>query len=310
MAQTHQYTWQGRLSKLFLLTSFSGLLAGSIFQLHAEVITPDGPWQTVTTPVTVTGEVITSSTTTDPGNAYWNNPTADATLCANVGCFVTGASYFAGDPNSPNLENPVYLGQNDGSPILDFYWSGGPVTAQLLGEVAGLAGRNWLGWYEQGATLTAANRGTAWDVVFTGDSGVGTIVNFTPTQNFGLWFLADFASSAVGVSDADIIAALDAGGRFTESSRNGPASGTTNQYFAAFARSAAAAQILPTDFWIGVEDVFLANADRDFNDMLLRLTVVPEPGYYVILSLGLAGIWLLHRRYIRKGAARGLSDAA
>jgi hypothetical protein len=295
---------QGGLRKLFLF-SFSGLLAGSAVLLQGSIVTPNGPWQTVTTPVTVTGEVITSPTTTDPGDAYWNNATDDGASCANVGCFVTGSSFFAGDPNSPSLDDPVYLGENNGSAVADFYWSGAPVTAQLLGEVAGLAGRNWLGWYEQGATLTSANRGTAWDVVFTGDSTVGAVVNFTPTQNFGLWFLADFASSAAGVSDADIVAALDASGRFTESSRNGASTGSGNQYFAAFARSAASADILPADFWIGVEDVFLAGADRDYNDMLLRLTVVPEPHYYVILSLILVGIWLVHRRHLGKGAARG-----
>jgi hypothetical protein len=74
---------------------------------------------------------------------------------------------------------------------------------------------------------------------------------------------------------------------------------------AAFARSAASAEILPAEFWIGVEDVFLAGADRDYNDMLLRLTVAPEPGYYVILSLGLMGIWLFHRHSMKKRAARG-----
>jgi hypothetical protein len=288
--------------RAFLLTL---ALAAHALVVRADVVVPNGPWQTVATPVTVTGEVITSPTNNNlTSDAYWNNNTLDATTCANIGCFITGTGFFSGNPNSPNLSNPVYLGNNDGSAINDFYWSGptgGSTT--MLAEVAGLAGRNWLGWYEQGAVLTAANRGTSWDVVFTGDATVGTTVAFTPTYNFGLWFLADFAETAAGISDDDIITALGAGGRFTESSRNSAAAGTTNQYFTAFARSAASAQTIPTEFWIGIEDVYLPIADRDYNDMVLRLTVVPEPGYYVALSIGLLGIWLFHRRYIRKNDA-------
>jgi hypothetical protein len=288
--------------RAFLLAT---VFAAQAVVVQASVVIPNGPWQVVQTPVTVTGEVITSPVNNNStSSAYWNNNTFDANNCANIGCFVTGSSYFAGNPNSPNLSNPVYLGKNDGSAINDFYWSGATGgSTTMLAEVAKLAGSNWLGWYQQGATLTAANRGTAWDVVFTGTDSVGTTVVFTPTQNFGLWFLADFASDPSGVTDNDIITALNTGGRFTESSRNAAASDQQNQYYTAFARSAASAQILPTEFWIGIEDVFLPNADKDYNDMVLRLTVVPEPGYYVALSIGLLGIWLFHRRYIRKSEA-------
>jgi hypothetical protein len=284
---------------------FTLVLAAHAAVVQASVVIPNGPWQIVQTPVIVTGEVITSPVNNNLGNvAYWNNNTNDGTNCANIGCFVTGAGSFTGNPNSPNLSNPVYLGNNNGSAINDFYWSGvtgGSTT--MLAEVAGLAGRNWMGWYQQGAILTTANRGTAWDVVFTGGDTVGATAVFTPTLNFGLWFLADFASDPSGVTDNDIITALTNSGRFTESSRNAASAGTSNQYYTAFARSAASAQILPTEFWIGIEDVFLPNADKDYNDMVLRLTVVPEPGYYVLLSIGLLGIWLFHRRYIRKSDA-------
>jgi hypothetical protein len=70
MAQRYQHKLQGGLREFFLF-SFSGLIAGSAVPLQASVVTPNGPWQTVAAPVTVTGELITSPTTTDPGDAYW-----------------------------------------------------------------------------------------------------------------------------------------------------------------------------------------------------------------------------------------------
>jgi hypothetical protein len=251
----------------------------------------------VTTPTTVSNEVITSGTTNVSGDAYWNNPTQDSNGdCLNIGCFLTGGPPFL--PNSPALENPVYLGNDDGSAVTDFYWStpAQPTFSALLGEVAGKAARNWLGWYEQGAVLTAANRGTAWDVVFDGAATTGSSTSFTPTTNFGLWFLSDFSSGPA--TDDEIIAALGATGRFTESSRNSAGAGTTNQYFTAFARNASESE----NFWIGAEDLnFGSGSDRDYNDMMLSLQlVVPEPGYYMILAVMLVGVVIVHRRRVNR----------
>jgi hypothetical protein len=270
---------------------YAVLLLTPLVAVYGDVLVPNGPWQTVSTPVTTSGEVITTSVNNNgTDDAYWNNPTAGAgTNCLNVGCFVTGAS---GLPNSPNLSNPVYLGNDDGSAITDFYFSTPyPSFSTILGEVAGNASRNWLGWYQQGAVLTAANRGTAWDVIFEGSASTGSTVSFTPTSNFGLWFLSDF--SAGPATNDQIATAFGTIGRFTESSRNSASAGATNQYFTAFSRTATESQ----NFWFGVEDVnFGGGSDRDYNDMLLSLQVVPEPGYYVMLAAMLAGVILVHRR--------------
>jgi hypothetical protein len=286
---------------------YAVFLLAPLAAVYADVVVPNGPWQTVTTPVTTAGKIITSSVNTNgTSDAYWNNATMDsATDCLNIGCFVVGDS---GLPNSPTLGNPVYLGNDDGSAVTDFYWStpvAGPTFSALLGELVGRASSNWIGWYEQGAVLTTANRGTAWDVIFDGADSTGANVSFTPTANFGLWFLSNF--SAGPATDDDIVAAFGTIGKFTESSRNNPGAGATNQYFASFARSAMAANTLPADFWVGVEDVNFANgADRDYNDMMLSLQlVVPEPGYYAILAILLFGIVVAHRRrYFRFFAKR------
>jgi hypothetical protein len=280
---------------------YAALLLTPLVAVYGDVVVPNGPWQTVSTPVTTSGEVITSSVN-DNGtdDAYWNNPTADsAGSCLNVGCFVTGAS---GLPNSPNLSNPVYLGNDDGSSIDDFYLSTPlqPSFSALLGEVAGNASRNWLGWYQQGADLNAGNRGTAWDVIFDGSATTGSTATFTPTTNFGLWFLSDFSSGPA--TDAQIAAAFGTVGRFTESSRNSAGAGTTNQYFTAFARTASESQ----NFWFGVEDLNFGGAsDRDYNDMLFSLQVVPEPGYYVMLAALLVGVVLVHRRRVNRRSVEG-----
>src|SRR5712675_2160804 len=108
--------------------------------MYAAPTSPAGPWQVVAdavgganpNPSTAAPGVITSPTTTVAGNAYWNNPSADATVapgiangCYNIGCFMTGSGVWgnaagltlptvpsatnpANPNNSPNLSNPVY----------------------------------------------------------------------------------------------------------------------------------------------------------------------------------------------------------
>ncbi len=45
-------------------------------------------------------------------------------------------------------------------------------------------------------------------------------------------------------------------------------------------------------------DAFYGSSDRDYNDMIVRMTLspVPEPGFYGVLSLGLASLYLAIRR--------------
>jgi len=278
---------------------FAGLAATSA--MFANLINPSGPWQTVTTPATATGQTISSSVNTDGTSAaYWNNASGDsASVCENVGCFLTGAS---GLPNSPKLNNPVYLGNSDGGAAEDFSFSGVRASATLLGERAGYANNNWLGWYDttlDATQLTASNVNSNWGIIYAGSDSASAVSNFSPTANFGLFFLSNFSSGAQ--TSAQIASAIQKSAYFTESSKNtGPNAG--EQQFALFARSATAASIIPGDFWVGVEDVGLRQgSDADYNDMVLHLSVNtvanPEPSYFVLLSLGFGGLVWAQRRF-------------
>jgi hypothetical protein len=313
------------MKKAFLIT-----LLGATTAMFGQVV-PNGPWQQVNTPVTITGEVITGNTAAT-NTAYWNNGTTDEGIpgnppsnCYNIGCYITGSGAWVGagvpgqiNPNTAAaaplpLANPVFLGQATGAAIQDFSFTGqGAIGFPMLAEVAGNSDRAWIGWYDttqinSAADFTSANRvsngGTAWDIMFIGSDGPGASRTFSPTANFGLFFFdSNSPGSPLLFTDTTAILSaiqgtgLNEGANFTETSMNVQDAG--NQHFAVFATSAAAAGTIPADFWVGAEDTkFAAGADRDYNDMIVHLRIVPEPGYFVLLSLGLGGLGLVRSRF-------------
>jgi hypothetical protein len=285
-------------------------LAAAATSMQAGVTVPNGPWQSITGN-TISGEKFVDPTdlnSNGTSSAYWNNATDDSlTECRNVGCFLTGADTNLSDNNDFHAAlgasfwtNAAYLGNANGTAIADISFQAIPVQpAYMVTEVAGTGTTNWLGWYKQGvSSFTTLNQGTDWDVIFAGSDTTGASKPFSPSYDFGFWLLPN-CTTCGGAGTATALNGGLATRRFTESSKNGAGAGAF-QYFAVFAETAAAANAIPTTLVISVEDQSFVQgfggADGDTNDLMFKMTVVPEPGYYVVLSLGLLALGVARRR--------------
>lgn len=200
----------------------------------------------------------------EDGTPYWDNHSLDGAK-KNIGYFLSGTGGFTGHPDSPNI-TPDWWGNADGSADLNFYFNSSlPQAVKLVIEVAGNSNINELWWYEVG---NPSNGG----LIFPGHVGAGSVAVFTPTPNFGLYLKT-------------------AGGKvyYTQSMLNAGAE-NLHQHFALFKEA-------PGVYWIGIEDK-PANMGEgfggDYNDMVIRMAVVPEPATMSLFALGL--LPLLRRR--------------
>ncbi|MGQ9737233.1 MAG: PEP-CTERM sorting domain-containing protein [Armatimonadota bacterium] len=200
----------------------------------------------------------------EDGTPYWDNNSLDGNK-KNIGYFLSGTGGFTGHPASPNI-TPEWWGNAGGSADLNFYFNSllsQAVTLKI--EVAGNSNINELWWYEVG---NPSNGG----LIFPGPAGAGSVAVFTPTPNFGLYIKT-------------------AGGKiyYTQSALN-PGGETAHQHFALFKEA-------PGIYWIGTEDKPANTGEGvngDYNDMVIRMAVVPEPATMSLFALGL--LPLLRRR--------------
>jgi hypothetical protein len=143
--------------------------------------------------------------------------------------------------------------------------SGTGNTTALKIEIAGNATSNRFGWYE-------VNNQGAWagNVIFAGGAVAGAVTFYAPTANYGFWFTGD------------------QGTYFTESAYN---TAGTAQQFAIFQQTPGSV------YWLGMEDRH-SGADYDYNDMVVKITSVPDGGMTLMLLGGaLVGLETLRRRY-------------
>ncbi len=204
----------------------------------------------------------------DAGGTYFSNVSADGSM-RNVGWCIAGGGNcnFAGQPGTAL---PFYQNGTGGA-VTDIHFvpSGTTLSATLQIEIAGLAATNSFGYY------LLSNPGTLIPLI-SGSSPLGTTVFFTPAGAYGL-YLQNTTTGALYLSQALAAGDTDPG----------------NQHFAVFGTGTSG------PFWVGMEDLPFSVSDQDFNDMLVSISEVPEPGSMALLGSSLLGLAGLLRRKFR-----------
>ena len=206
-----------------------------------------------------------------PNNAgaagYWDNYSYDGgSGNCNIGFWLMSSITCASAPDTSSMQGPAvmpfYADATRSNP-LDFTFTreGTQYNSQLRIEIAGNRGQNVFGWYD---TKSPANL----IQIFAGAATPGATATFSPSDSFGFYLQGP-------------------GGTFTTGAQGGQ--------FVLFAPTTG--NHLNT-YYLAVEDLsLLGTTDRDYNDMFVRIDVIPEPSAYLVLCAGMAGIaWLTRRR--------------
>lgn len=204
------------------------------------------------------------------GNPYWDNGSSDGAQ-KNIGYYLTGTgSYFS---SLPYYEHPgaiPYWGTGSGGfdTNISFTKDSAYSNAALRLEIAGYMNYNEFGWYDFAT-------GEKYKI-FSGLDSKDASATFTPTEKYGFYMINKPGN--VFMTQAGAWGSADA----------------NFQHFAVFLQS-------PTTYWIGIEDL-LCGGDKDYNDMVIRVSSVPvpEPATMLLLGTGLIGLAGLGRKKLRK----------
>jgi len=192
------------------------------------------------------------------GTPFWDHSSWDSPSDAqNVGFYLNGTTGGLSDPPG-NLPFWGIGNSADSSFFFQNTSAGNDVTLKV--EVAGLSGINEFGYY------LIANSGILVPI-FTGSDSPITTDYFAPEGDYGFY--------------------LKTNGNTWTTEVNG-------DHFAVFRESATPGAEI---YWIGMEDLPLMNSDRDYNDMIVKISAVPvpEPGILILLGLSMISIATLRR---------------
>lgn len=237
------------------------------------------------------------------GNSSDNDSTPQTKLQpATIGNFLTKTDWFAAtgggaayNTYSPGLTTPNWWG-NGNAAVANMYFTPVPLDSgskvKILVEVAGYASTNTFGWYLQADVaggITAAER----HELFPGSAGPGTgAVEFIPGGDYGFYIgVGDKYTTGPKAGTQPIYYYMD--------SLYNSSGDTTAQHFAVF--RPLANDIYSNSFFIGAEDLPWCNSDKDFQDMVVKITpssgsgLVPLPPSALLLGSGLLGLLILRR---------------
>lgn len=245
--------------------------------------------------------------------AYWNNKSDDnvGNAVCNVGAILTNNPALAPTDCSsqspvflplnpiPLTTNNVFLGGMGGANPGGFRFSAGLYNFGVLGRIAGIQSTAWGIITDGGSVLNAAT-------LLSGPQQI--------TDNFAVWITAAIPQNQQSVVYGST--------QQTGTGAIGSRTATTNQQFAVFTGAVGAGNaILTSDafgtiintsavqtFFVGMEDnvnggrgfsvmdPMARMSDRDYNDIIVSVSAVPEPSTYALMATGFAGLGLVARR--------------
>lgn len=274
-----------RMIPSFAVCSFAMLIS---FTANANIVvsSPAGQWHAAVAP------------DQNSIDAFWDQRSNDGARC-NVGYWLGDSNWSTGTGSRCNSDSFVagtggpgnlafFGGVGDPSQNVGWYFNTDSTNElKLKLEVAGNRGNNQFGWYDASSPAFSTASKT---LLYDGPS--------SPTSPNPVRTITIAAQSSIGFFLCSGPCKAD----YSNASYSGDGStGSRAKKFALFSEAPAfpAANSPTYTYWVGVEDQPGSAGNEgigDYNDFLIRATVVPEPGFYGALAIGLGGLYILSRR--------------